>query len=81
MPYNFDEGCLKEPSEPYRPSREYPKFLQVDRRIAEVNTEIEYMEKMLKSKRDYLKQLIACRKIVTPTDEAKIQALISAGLL
>lgn len=78
-PYDRPIGRLETASENIR--RNTPRFLQVDKRIAEITNEIEYMTKMLDSKKTYLKQLEAVRKIVKPADEAKIQALISAGLL
>ena len=58
-----------------------PKFLQVDRRIKETEADVDTLKKLLESKQNYLKQLHNVRKMVTPADEAKIQALISAGLL
>ena len=59
----------------------YPNFLRVDRTISEVESELKAMESMLATRKIYLAQLKELRKKVTPADEAKIQALISAGLL
>jgi hypothetical protein len=65
----------------YEKSTREPHFLQIDRRMKETQNEIEYMTKMLESKKVYLKQLETVRRMVKPADEAKIQALISVGLL
>jgi uncharacterized protein YhaN len=63
------------------PRIDYPRFLRVDRTIAEVESELKAMESMLATRKIYLAQLKELRKKVTPADEAKIQALISVGLL
>lgn len=77
-----DEICSDRPAlDCYGPRLSTPRFLQVDRTIKEVQNELEAMESMLASRKIYLAQLKELRKKVTPADEAKIQALISAGLL
>ncbi len=84
MAYSNEASCddaLKEVNIRTAKYTKEPHFLQIDRRMKETTNEIEYMTKMLESKKTYLKQLEAVRKMVKPADEAKIQALISVGLL
>lgn len=73
----YDNQCLKSPGLPYKE----PKFLQVDRKIKETEQQIEFIKKNLVSAQAYLKQLNEVRKKVTPEDEARIQALVSVGLI
>ncbi len=87
MAYRDLDNCYDEKGpQPLRDSINQTKsttsrFLQVDKRIEQTEGEINALKELLKSKEVYLKQLEVVRKTVTPSDEAKIQALISCGLL
>jgi len=77
----YRDECDKQATDLGSQRIHYPNFLRVDRTISEVESELKAMESMLATRKIYLAQLKELRKKVTPADEAKIQALISAGLL
>lgn len=58
-----------------------PKYLDIDRKIGEIKSSLEFLENEVESKKRYLKELEKVRKSVTPADEARIKALAEVGLL
>lgn len=61
--------------------RKEPYYTKLDRRIKELDTDIDYLTKQLESTKNRQRGLKELRKTITKADEAKIQALIDAGLV